>query len=114
MACENSEVSPVLWSVAVAVTTCPLGTFLLGLKGKVASLLESVVTLLLPLNFLPSPWLEGSASRLEKNCKVNVVSTVLFSVPLMVVARRPVLAKVMTGKFCRLLGPASLSPGSLE
>ena len=52
---ENSEVSPDLWSVAVAVTTCPLGTFFLVLKVKVASPLELVVSLFWPRNVLPSP-----------------------------------------------------------
>jgi hypothetical protein len=39
---------------------------------------------------------------------------VLSSVPLMVVARRPVLAEESTGKFCRLLAPVSASPGSFS
>ncbi len=45
MASENSEVSPVELFVAVAVTTCPMGTFSLLWKVKVASPLELVVTL---------------------------------------------------------------------
>ena len=66
-ALENSEVSPVLWSVAVAVTTCPVGTFFLVWKVKVASPLELVVTLFWPRNFLPSPLPDGSATGLPKN-----------------------------------------------
>jgi len=54
-ALENSEVSPVLRLVAVAVTTCPLGTFFLVLKVKVASPLVLVVTFFWPRNVLPSP-----------------------------------------------------------
>jgi hypothetical protein len=38
-------VSPVLWLVAVAVTTCPLGTFFVVMKVKVATPSVLVVTL---------------------------------------------------------------------
>ena len=52
---ENSEVSPVDFLVAVALTTCPLATFFLVLKVKVVLPLALVVTLFWPLNFWPSP-----------------------------------------------------------
>jgi hypothetical protein len=115
---RNSEVAA-SWLVAVAVTNCPLGTFFLVLKVKVAMPLELVVTLFWNLNVLPSPKPESSASGLAKNCKVNVVLALLLSVPLMMVTfllcppiRLVVsLAEVISGKFCRLLGPVSLSGG---
>jgi hypothetical protein len=120
----------VVWSVAAAVTTCPLGTFFLVVKVKVASPLEFVVTLFWPRNFLPSTYpvmVYGgfgglSASALPKNCKVKVrvmvVLGVVFSAPLMMVTFRlcpPIrlvasLAEVISGKFCRLLGPVCGRP----
>jgi hypothetical protein len=64
---ENSEVSPVLRSVAVAVTTCPLGTFFLVMKVKLASPSGSVELLFWPRKVCPSPLPEGSAAGLAKN-----------------------------------------------
>jgi hypothetical protein len=40
---------------AVAVTVCPTGTLAAGEKVKVALPSDPVVTLLVPMNFLPSP-----------------------------------------------------------
>jgi hypothetical protein len=93
---ETSEVSPVACLVAVAVTTCHLGTFLV-LKVKVALPLELVVTLFWPLTFWPSPKPDGSAVGLLKNRRMKVVLAVLFRVPLIVVTRLVVLAEVRMG-----------------
>jgi hypothetical protein len=68
-ALENSEVSP-LGLVAVAVTTCPLGTFFLVMKVKLASPFELVVVLFWPRKVCPSLLPEGSAAGLAKNWKL--------------------------------------------
>src|SRR3990170_3978543 len=98
---ENSEVSPVEFLVAVAVTTSPAESA--AVKVKEALPLRLVLTGFSPRNVLPSPKPDGSAVGLEKNWMVKVFLGRLVSVPLICV----VLAEVRLGKFCRLLGPVS-------
>lgn len=106
-ACENSEVLPPAL-VAVAVTTCPGERA--AEKEKVALPLRPVVTRFWPRKVSPSPKPVGKfGAGLEKSWTVNVFLCRLLRVPLIVVA----LAEVMTGKFCRVLGPTSGSLLSL-
>ena len=72
MAWENSEVSPVVSLVAVAVMNCPTGTFWAGAKVKEALPIASVSTCVSPRKLLPSPKPEGSAAGLLKNWMVKV------------------------------------------
>ena len=90
--------SPVALLVAVAVTTCTLGTLFLVLKMKVASPLSSVVTLFWPKNLLPLPSPEGSAKNWTVKVSVVVaVLGVLYSAPLTVVPLRVDLAEISSG-----------------
>jgi hypothetical protein len=50
---------------------------------------------------------------LEKERTTKALLGVLLSLPVTVVLVEEVLAEERTGKFCRVLGPASASPGSL-
>jgi hypothetical protein len=104
---ENSEVLPP-GPVAVAVMFTPNATLLFGENLKEALPLPSVLTRTCLINFLPSSVPEG----LEKNWTRNLLPGVLSSLAFIVVVP-PVLAEAIIGKFCRLLGPASRSPGSL-
>ena len=96
--------------MAVAVTNCPLGTFVLGLKVKDTLPSEPVVTLVNPSTFLPSAL---SVEGLEKKSMRKVVLGALLRVALMVVSTAPVLAEAMTGLFCSSFAPVSASPASL-
>ena len=107
LAAENSEVFLPLVSMAVAVIL-PFRTFKAGLKVKVTLPLPSVLTPVWPMNFWPS-----LPEALEKNCTRKLVLGVLFSLPVMVVPFLEVFAQVRTGKFCRVLGPVSVSSESL-
>ena len=64
---ESSDVLPPE-SVAVAVIRRPVGTFLFGMKMKVACPAGSVSTLMAPRNRLPSA---GSPGGVEKNRRVR-------------------------------------------
>src|SRR5215210_814852 len=94
--------------MAVAVIL-PFLTFRAGLKVKEALPLGSVVRPAWPITLWPS----SPPEALEKNCTRKLLLGVLFSVPLMVVALREVLAEVRRGLFCKVLGPTSASRGSL-
>src|SRR5215212_7971900 len=107
--CENSEVSPVVLLVAVAVMFCPRLTLFLVAKVNERLPEESVVTLLEKRSFLPSSVPLG----LEKNCSMYFLLGVLFTLPLMVVLPALFFAEDRTGLFWRLFGPSSASPGSL-
>jgi hypothetical protein len=109
MAAENSEVSPLDWLVAVALTTCPAGTTG-AVALKLASSLPLVVTLFWPINFWLSQLPDASALRLLKNWRVKVVLAVLLSVPWMVVLSPVFWAEESTGKFCRLFPPCPRRP----
>ncbi len=85
---------------AVAVTVCPTGTAWEGVKVKVTLPLELVLAFLLPMNVWPS-----LPEGLEKNCTKKGSLGVLLSLAWMVVVPPTVLAEVMTGLFCRSLGP---------
>lgn len=93
---ENSEVSPVVKSVAVALTTFPAVTTAVS-PLMVAAPAGLVVTLLAPMNNLPSPLPEASAVVSEKNSMRNVRFAVLVSVPLTVVLEPLVAAPVSNG-----------------
>ena len=103
----NSDVLPSP-SVAVAEMSVPTGT---GGKGAVNLPFRLVFTV--PRKVSPSPWPDGSPSELAKNSIVTVLGLGVSSVPF--TTSRPGLAKaeLSTGKFCRLFGPISVSPGSL-
>jgi len=73
----------------------------------------SVVTLVAPMKRRPSPKLEASNAMLSKNSSLYVLLGLLLSVPVMVMLLPVLSMAVSTGKFCRLLSPASASPVSL-
>lgn len=94
----------------MAVTVSLVGTPTAGAKVKAALPLASVFTLLVPMKVFPSLVPES----LENKRTTKVLLGVLMRLPLMVVAPvEEVVAKLMAGLFCRLLGPVSASPGSL-
>lgn len=89
---------------------CPSLIALVVEKANETLPVPSAVTDLEPRRFLPS----SPPSRLEKNWTLKVLPGAEFRVPLTVVVPvAPFLAEERTGLFCRLLGPVSVSPGSL-
>ena len=100
---ENSDVL-LDASVAVAVTISAGDVWR---NGIVALPAPSVVTDVDPRKVCPSPFPDGSQAVFPKNWMTNDAFAVLFSVP-----TTPPAAAVNTGKFCRLFGPLSASPGS--
>src|SRR5262249_43694771 len=119
---ENSDVSagrsePTVSSVAVAVTTvCPPGIANeTGPKlpfGVPVPAQVPVVRVVKPRKVCPSPFPEGSQEALEKNSIWKVLFEMLFRVPEIVTLPTAIEAEVMTGKFCRSLGPVSASQSS--
>src|SRR5262245_60499158 len=71
-----------------------------------------VTTVLEPRNVSPSR-ARGSAVVLKKNSITNDVLGRLLSEPETVVFFRSIVARVRSGKFCKLFGPVSVSSGSL-
>src|SRR5439155_25294337 len=76
---------------------------------KPALQLLSVVTVIEPMNFSPSPKPEASHKELEKSWSVKVVLGVLSKVPWTLVPALEIETEVSRGKFCKPLGPASPS-----
>ena len=95
--CENSDVLP-LESVAVAVINWPQGSGVVNVK--LALQLESVEIVIEPMKVCPSPLPLGSQALFEKNSISNVWFGLLLSVPVIDVSFPPVMADVITGKFC--------------
>src|SRR6266446_3678824 len=105
---ENSEVL-LFASVAVAVIIGPVTEVFGTEKVKLALQETSVVVFVKPRNVWPWPLPEGSQVVFAKNSILNCVFAVLFKIPWIVVVVEFVTAEVRTGKFCKLLGPVSLS-----
>src|SRR2546430_1105643 len=80
---ENSEVSFLLRSVAVAVTNSPTPVGALKLEVKLMMPVAGVITTDDPRKRSPSPWLEASHDELAKNSMRYCVLAWLFSDPLM-------------------------------
>src|SRR5262249_57358541 len=100
-------------TVAVAVTKRPLATATGKVVVKLTLPAPSVVTWEAPRKVCPSPKPDGSSAALAKNSRRKLVLGVLLREPPMVVEPPALSTWVSTGKFWRLLGPVSASPGSL-
>src|SRR5262249_25955729 len=92
---ENSEVLPAE-SVAVAVKKLPVTEAVGKLKTKLAWPAASVVTLVKPRYFSPSPNPDGSQVVFEKNSILNCVLNALSSMPWIVVVPPADTADVIT------------------
>jgi hypothetical protein len=84
-------------SVAVAVTCEPELRVVLNMAVKAALPIASVTTGLNPRKLSPSPYLDGSQLRLEKNSSRKAVLGVLLSVPWMVVTPATLVAERSIG-----------------
>ncbi len=111
----NSEVSLVVRSVAVAVTTAPTGATAGSVVKNDALPLASVETVVAPMKVRPSPYPLASPwpAGFQKNSMRKLRLAVLLRLPAIVICPTPsVAAPVSAGKFCRRFAPVSPSPPS--
>src|SRR5262249_39625786 len=107
MSWENSELSPVLRLVAVALTWVPTGKAM-GTAARITPLpLASVVTVTEPIIVWPWPNPDVAATAFEKNWTRKLVPAVPWIVPRTFELSLPEMTEVSTGKFWKLLGPAA-------
>ena len=114
MHAENSDVSPVDMSLAVAVALAPTNTAAGIVAENVPCPEPSVVAEVEPRNWAPSPYPEASHPVLAKNSTVYCSDAQESSVPWIVTDEPVVVADSSTGKFCNPLPPSSTSPGSFS